>query len=96
MKVSHAQVKPENGPDFENVWKNRESRLLETPGFIRFALLKGDEEGGCLKLGKKHCHPRCLHRMLQALLSALHHGIFPAAGSRIVFTACMVGAGVAM
>ena len=39
------QVKPENGPDFENVWKNRDSKLLETPGFIRFALLKGDEEG---------------------------------------------------
>ena len=38
-------MKPENGPDFENVWKNRDSKLLETPGFIRFALLKGDEEG---------------------------------------------------
>lgn len=42
-KVS--QVKPENGTDFENVWKNRESKLLEMPGFIRFALLRGDEEG---------------------------------------------------
>ena len=39
------QVKPENGPDFENVWKNRESKLLEMPDFIRFALLRGDEEG---------------------------------------------------
>jgi len=39
------QVKPENGTDFENVWKNRESKLLEMPGFIRFALLRGDEEG---------------------------------------------------
>ena len=45
------QVKPENGPDFENVWKNRDSKLLETPGFIRFALLKGDEEGVV------HVHP---------------------------------------
>ena len=40
-----SQVKPENGTDFENVWKNRESKLLEMPGFIRFALLRGDEEG---------------------------------------------------
>lgn len=39
------QVKPECCTDFENVWKNRNSTLLETPGFIRFALLKGDEEG---------------------------------------------------
>ena len=95
-KSAHAQVKPENGPDFENVWKNRESRLLETPGFIRFALLRGDEEGGCLSFGKEQCHPRCLHRMLKALLSALHHVLCPAAGSRIIFSACMIGAGVAM
>jgi hypothetical protein len=39
------QVKPESCKDFENVWKNRKSTLLETPGFMRFALLKGDEEG---------------------------------------------------
>ncbi len=39
------QVKPESCTDFEDVWKNRKSTLLETPGFIRFALLKGDEEG---------------------------------------------------
>ena len=39
------QVKPENAQDFEEVWKNRDSKLLETPGFIRFALLRGDEEG---------------------------------------------------
>jgi heme-degrading monooxygenase HmoA len=39
------QVKPDRAKDFEDVWKNRESALLETPGFIRFALLRGDEEG---------------------------------------------------
>ncbi|CAK0757734.1 hypothetical protein CVIRNUC_002565 [Coccomyxa viridis] len=39
------KVKPENAQDFEEVWKNRDSKLLETPGFIRFALLRGDEEG---------------------------------------------------
>ncbi len=52
--LRHEQVKPENGPDFENVWKNRDSKLLETPGFIRFALLKGDEEGMA----------SCLHRTM--------------------------------
>ncbi|MGD1868869.1 MAG: antibiotic biosynthesis monooxygenase family protein [Neomegalonema sp.] len=28
---------------FENVWKNRESRLTEVPGFQDFKLLKGPE-----------------------------------------------------
>ncbi len=50
------QVKPECCTDFENVWKNRNSTLLETPGFIRFALLKGDEEGD-------HCHLSILLHM---------------------------------
>lgn len=34
--------------DFENVWKSRESRLKELPGFIEFQLLRcdtHDEEG---------------------------------------------------
>jgi heme-degrading monooxygenase HmoA len=39
------KVKKEKAQDFEEVWKNRESHLLETPGFVRFALLRGDEEG---------------------------------------------------
>lgn len=39
------QVKPDAGPGFEQVWKERKSTLLETPGFIRFALLRGDGEG---------------------------------------------------
>jgi heme-degrading monooxygenase HmoA len=29
--------------DFENVWKSRQSRLNERPGFIVFHLLKGPE-----------------------------------------------------
>ncbi len=40
------QVKKEGCHQFEETWKNRESRLKDTPGFVRFALLKGDEEGG--------------------------------------------------
>ena len=38
-------MQPTKASDFEAVWKERKSTLLETPGFIRFALLKGDAEG---------------------------------------------------
>ncbi|GMV84918.1 MAG: hypothetical protein AMXMBFR80_07760 [Dehalococcoidia bacterium] len=31
--------------DFEAGWRQRESYLHETPGFVHFALLKGDEPG---------------------------------------------------
>lgn len=39
------QVKKEGCEQFEEIWKNRESHLQDTPGFIRFALLRGDEDG---------------------------------------------------
>ena len=29
-------------PEFENVWKNRETHLAEVPGFKNFNLVKGD------------------------------------------------------
>jgi heme-degrading monooxygenase HmoA len=31
--------------DFETAWRQRESYLATVPGFVRFALLKGDAEG---------------------------------------------------
>ena len=31
--------------DFEQVWRERQSYLKEVPGFVQFALLKGDAEG---------------------------------------------------
>ncbi len=31
--------------DFEAQWRNRQSYLSDVPGFIEFALLKGDSEG---------------------------------------------------
>ncbi|HEY8172822.1 MAG TPA: antibiotic biosynthesis monooxygenase [Dehalococcoidia bacterium] len=31
--------------EFENIWKGRESHLQSVPGFVRFALLRGDAEG---------------------------------------------------
>lgn len=30
---------------FETVWRNRDSRLADVPGFVEFHLLKGPEEG---------------------------------------------------
>lgn len=41
----YLQVKKESCQQFEEIWKNRESNLKDNPGFVRFALLKGDEEG---------------------------------------------------
>lgn len=35
-------------PDFENVWRNRDSNLAQVPGFVEFRLLRGStntEEG---------------------------------------------------
>lgn len=31
--------------DFERQWRERESYLSDVPGFVQFALLKGDAEG---------------------------------------------------
>ncbi len=38
-------VNPERSEDFEKIWRERETHLETVPGFIRFALLKGDEPG---------------------------------------------------
>ena len=38
-------VNPERSKDFEKIWRERETQLEAVPGFIRFALLKGDEPG---------------------------------------------------
>ncbi len=32
-------------PDFEEVWRSRETHLQGVPGFVRFALLRGDAPG---------------------------------------------------
>ncbi|GFR47327.1 hypothetical protein Agub_g9016 [Astrephomene gubernaculifera] len=40
------KVKPESGPEFEAVWKSRESRLKQMPGFVRFAMLKCENVPG--------------------------------------------------
>jgi len=45
IAMNHFTVDPERGGDFEEHWRKRESYLAEVPGFLRFALLRGDEPG---------------------------------------------------
>ena len=45
IAMNHFSVNPERGADFEEHWRKRESSLHEVPGFLRFALLRGDEAG---------------------------------------------------
>jgi len=45
IAMNHFQVDPERGAEFERHWRQRESHLAEVPGFLRFALLRGDEPG---------------------------------------------------
>lgn len=45
VAMNRFSVKPERSDDFERAWRERESYLEEVPGFIRFALLRGDVPG---------------------------------------------------
>ncbi len=45
IAMNHFSVVPGKEQDFENVWKNRETFLDGVPGFVRFALLRGDDAG---------------------------------------------------
>jgi heme-degrading monooxygenase HmoA len=45
VAMNHFQVDPERGEEFEAHWRRRETYLDEVPGFVRFALLRGDEPG---------------------------------------------------
>ena len=45
IAMNRFTVNPERGADFEEHWRKRESYLHEVPGFVRFALLRGDEPG---------------------------------------------------
>lgn len=45
IAMNHFQVAPERAEEFEAVWRSRESYLGNVSGFVRFALLKGDEAG---------------------------------------------------
>ncbi len=45
IAMNHFRVAPERADDFERHWRERETHLHEVPGFVRFALLRGDEPG---------------------------------------------------
>lgn len=45
IAMNQFQVDPQRGAEFEAVWRGRESSLAHTPGFLQFALLKGDDAG---------------------------------------------------
>ncbi|MEL7258275.1 MAG: antibiotic biosynthesis monooxygenase [Pseudomonadota bacterium] len=49
IAMNRFQVKTGAEAQFEDMWRSRESRLKETPGFQEFRLLKGPEgDGFCL------------------------------------------------
>jgi len=45
IAMNNFKVASGKGEAFEQVWKTRDSHLQGVPGFVRFALLKGDAEG---------------------------------------------------
>jgi heme-degrading monooxygenase HmoA len=45
IAMNRFTVNPERGAEFEEHWRKRESHLHEVPGFVRFALLRGDAPG---------------------------------------------------
>ena len=45
IAMNQFQVNPDRAADFEEIWRSRESHLATLPGFVQFALLKGDEAG---------------------------------------------------
>lgn len=45
IAMNRFKVNPDRSDDFENAWRERRSYLKEVPGFIQFALLRGDAPG---------------------------------------------------
>ena len=45
IAMNRFTVDPARGAEFEEHWRKRESFLADVPGFVRFALLRGDEPG---------------------------------------------------
>ena len=45
IAMNRFKVAEGKGPQFEERWRNRTSYLGEVPGFVHFALLKGDNPG---------------------------------------------------
>jgi heme-degrading monooxygenase HmoA len=45
IAMNNFKVAPGKESDFETVWRERESYLSGVPGFVQFALLRGDAQG---------------------------------------------------
>ena len=45
IAMNHFRVAEGRESDFEEVWRRRESYLRGVPGFVQFALLRGDAPG---------------------------------------------------
>jgi heme-degrading monooxygenase HmoA len=45
IAMNHFDVEPARSAEFEARWRERETWLGEVPGFVRFALLRGDAPG---------------------------------------------------
>ena len=45
IAMNHFAVNPERAGEFEEHWRKRETFLDAVPGFVHFALLRGDEPG---------------------------------------------------
>jgi heme-degrading monooxygenase HmoA len=45
IAMNHFQVNPARADEFEKHWTERKTYLHEVPGFLHFALLRGDEAG---------------------------------------------------
>jgi heme-degrading monooxygenase HmoA len=45
IAMNHFDVDPQRAEEFEARWRERESQLQEVPGFLRFALLRGETPG---------------------------------------------------
>ena len=46
VAMNRFQTVPGKGDDFERIWRERETYLEGTPGFVRFALLKSEMTPG--------------------------------------------------
>lgn len=46
LTMNRFRVKTGREADFEEVWRGRESKLPEVPGFVAFYLMKGPERDG--------------------------------------------------
>ena len=42
VAMNRFRVAPDKGEEFERIWAERESHLDQVPGFVRFALLRGE------------------------------------------------------